>query len=93
MSSENSEAFEALAADVLDLMNHRGPLGGHRYVETVCDLVGEEMNMSEDQVEALIQEMHAEGLFSTLKVMAHGDCKSLIARVKVLASELQFKCT
>jgi hypothetical protein len=55
MSSEDSEAFEACSADVLDL------------VETVCDMVGEELSMSEDQVEALIQEIRAEKYFE-----AHG---------------------
>eukprot|EP00929_Paragymnodinium_shiwhaense_P073944 TRINITY_DN377_c0_g1_i2.p1 TRINITY_DN377_c0_g1~~TRINITY_DN377_c0_g1_i2.p1 ORF type:complete len:2003 (+),score=627.31 TRINITY_DN377_c0_g1_i2:115-6123(+) len=55
MSSEDSEIFESAAADVLDL------------VETVCDMVGDEFNMDEDQVEALIREVRAEKYFE-----AHG---------------------
>lgn len=55
MSSEDSELFESAAADVLDL------------VETVCDMVGEELGMSEDQVEGLIGEIRAEKYFE-----AHG---------------------
>lgn len=55
MSSEDSELFESAAADVLDL------------VETVCDMVGEELGMSEDQVEELIQGIRAEKYFE-----AHG---------------------
>ncbi|CAK0851027.1 unnamed protein product [Prorocentrum cordatum] len=55
MSTEVSEIFENAAADVLDL------------VETVCDMVGEELGMSEDQVEGLIQEIRAEKYFE-----AHG---------------------
>jgi len=55
MSSEDSEVFEAASADVLDL------------VETVCDMVGEELGMSEDQAEKLIQEIRAEKYFE-----AHG---------------------
>jgi hypothetical protein len=55
MSSEDSEAFESAAADVLDL------------VETVCDMVGEELGYTEDQVEGLIHEVRAEKYFE-----AHG---------------------
>merc|ERR550537_1444024 len=55
MSSEDSEIFESAAADVLDL------------VETVCDMVGEELGYNEDQVEALIREVRAEKYFE-----AHG---------------------
>jgi hypothetical protein len=55
MSSEDSEVFESAAADVLDL------------VETVCDMVGEELGMSEAQVEGLIREVRAEKYFE-----AHG---------------------
>merc|ERR1711974_493614 len=55
MSSEDSDTFEAAAADVLDL------------VETVCDMVGEELGMSEEQVEGLIREVRAEKYFE-----AHG---------------------
>merc|ERR1719215_526575 len=55
MCSEDSELFESAAADVLDL------------VETVCDMVGEELGLSEDQVEDLIQGIRAEKYFE-----AHG---------------------
>merc|ERR1712176_290696 len=55
MSSEDSEIFENAAADVLDL------------VETVCDMVGEELGLNEDQVEGLIREIRAEKYFE-----AHG---------------------
>jgi len=55
MSSEDSEIFEGAAADVLDL------------VETVCDMVGEELGMTEEQVEGLIREIRAEKYFE-----AHG---------------------
>jgi len=55
MSSEDSEIFESAAADVLDL------------VETVCDMVGEELGLSEEQVEELIQGIRAEKYFE-----AHG---------------------
>lgn len=55
MSSEDSEIFEAAAADVLDL------------IETVCDMVGEELGFSEDQVENLIRQVRAEKYFE-----AHG---------------------
>jgi len=55
MSSEDYEVFETAAADVLDL------------VETVCDMVGEELGMSEEQVEGLIREVRAEKYFE-----AHG---------------------
>jgi len=55
MSSGDSEAFEGAAADVLDL------------VETVCDMVGEELGMNEEQVEGLIREVRAEKYFE-----AHG---------------------
>jgi len=55
MSSEDSELFESAAADVLDL------------VETVCDMVGEELGLTEDQVEGLIQSIRAEKYFE-----AHG---------------------
>merc|ERR1712151_421784 len=55
MSSEDSEIFENAAADVLDL------------VETVCDMVGEELGMNEEQVEGLIREIRAEKYFE-----AHG---------------------
>merc|ERR1719436_1980305 len=55
MSSEDSEIFENAAADVLDL------------VETVCDMVGEELGLNEEQVEGLIREIRAEKYFE-----AHG---------------------
>jgi len=55
MSSEDSDVFEAASTDVLDL------------VETVCDMVGEELGMSEEQAEKLIQEIRAEKYFE-----AHG---------------------
>jgi len=55
MSSADSEVFESAAADVLDL------------VETVCDMVGEELGLSEEQVEHLIQGIRAEKYFE-----AHG---------------------
>jgi hypothetical protein len=55
MSSEDSEAFENASADVLDL------------VETVCDMVGEELGYNEEQVEGLIKEVRAEKYFE-----AHG---------------------
>jgi len=55
MSSEDSEAFESASADVLDL------------VETVCDMVGEELGYNEEQVEGLIKEVRAEKYFE-----AHG---------------------
>jgi len=55
MSSEDSEVFESASTDVLDL------------VETVCDMVGEELGMSEDEVEKLISEIRAEKYFE-----AHG---------------------
>jgi len=55
MCSEDSEIFESAAADVLDL------------VETVCDMVGEELGLSEEQVEELIQGIRAEKYFE-----AHG---------------------
>lgn len=55
MSSEDSEIFESAAADVLDL------------VETVCDMIGEELNLTEEQVEGLIREIRAEKYFE-----AHG---------------------
>merc|ERR1719174_2291397 len=55
MSSEDSEIFESATADVLDL------------VETVCDMVGEELGLSEAQVDGLIREIRAEKYFE-----AHG---------------------
>jgi len=55
MSSEDSDNFEAASADVLDL------------VETVCDMVGEELGYNEDQVENLITNVRAEKYFE-----AHG---------------------
>ncbi|CAE8611331.1 unnamed protein product [Polarella glacialis] len=55
MSSEDSEIFEAASTDVLDL------------IETVCDMVGEELGLGEDQVEGLIREIRAEKYFE-----AHG---------------------
>lgn len=55
MSSEDSDAFESASADVLDL------------VETVCDMVGEELGYNEDQVEDLIRNVRAEKYFE-----AHG---------------------
>lgn len=48
VSSEDMESFEAALADVLDL------------VETVCDMVGEELGMSEDEVDVLIKEIRTE---------------------------------
>lgn len=55
LSSEDSDVFENAAADVLDL------------IETVCDMVGEELQLREDQVESLIQQIRAEKYFE-----AHG---------------------
>lgn len=55
MSSDDSEVFETAAADMLDL------------IETVCDMVGDELGMTEDQVESLIREIRAEKYFE-----AHG---------------------
>lgn len=55
MSSEDSETFEQASADVLDL------------VETVCDMVGEELGMTEEQVEGLIRDVRPEKYFE-----AHG---------------------
>eukprot|EP00933_Yihiella_yeosuensis_P032137 TRINITY_DN2571_c0_g1_i1.p1 TRINITY_DN2571_c0_g1~~TRINITY_DN2571_c0_g1_i1.p1 ORF type:complete len:1266 (-),score=369.82 TRINITY_DN2571_c0_g1_i1:285-4022(-) len=55
MSSEDSEIFESAAADVLDL------------VETVCDMVGEELGLPEEQAEQLIAQIRAEKYFE-----AHG---------------------
>jgi len=55
MSSEDSDVFETAAADVLDL------------VETVCDMVGEELGLGEDAVDGLIREIRAEKYFE-----AHG---------------------
>ena len=51
MSSEDSEVFEYAAADVLDL------------VETVCDMVGEELGMNEDEAERLTRLIRAEKYF------------------------------
>jgi len=65
MSSEDSEIFESAAADVLDL------------VETVCDMVGEELGLNEDQVEGLIREVRAEKYFE-----AHGIRTPLPAAVR-----------
>ena len=50
MSSEDSEVFESASADVLDL------------VETVCDMVGEELQMGEER-----QHTHVAGAFSILR--------------------------
>merc|ERR1712012_526269 len=51
MSSEDSEVFEYAATDVLDL------------VETVCDMVGEELGMNEDEAERLTRLIRAEKYF------------------------------
>lgn len=55
LTSSDSDVFETAAADVLDL------------VETVCDMVGEELGFSEEQVEGLISDVRAEKYFE-----AHG---------------------
>merc|ERR1719171_1930510 len=48
LTSEDGETFESASADVLDL------------VETVCDMVGEELGMSEEKVEQVIQSIRTE---------------------------------
>lgn len=48
LSSEDGETFESASADVLDL------------VETVCDMVGEELGMPEERVEQVIQSIRTE---------------------------------
>mmetsp|Transcript_37715 Transcript_37715/g.87108 ORF Transcript_37715/g.87108 Transcript_37715/m.87108 type:complete len:1671 (+) Transcript_37715:82-5094(+) len=48
MSSEDIEVFESAATDVLDL------------VETVCDMVGEELGLGDQEAEGLIRDIRAE---------------------------------
>merc|ERR1711998_492235 len=56
LSCTEYENLELAAPDVLDL------------VETVCDMVGEELGMSEEQVEGLIHQVRTEKYFEHLGV-------------------------